>query len=113
MALGEVIRKKNRGEVKFSNKVRPKKAYLSLVSAGLSLALMTAMIVLSVLAEGAAPLYVGAGGMAALALAVLGFVLAVRCFRQDNIYYGMPVAGAVLGGVLMLGWLALYVEGFI
>jgi len=113
MALGEVIRKKDRKEVKFSDRVRPKKAIFSLMLAILSIGLMAAMIVLSALAAGKAPFYVGAGGMAALFFAILGFVLAVRCFRQKNIYYGMPVVGSVVNGVLLLAWLAVYAVGFI
>lgn len=113
MALGEIIRKKERSEIRFSDKIRPKKAVFSLLLAALSLILMAAMIILSALAKGEAPLYVGAGGAAALVLSFLGFILALRCFRLENIYYGMPVAGSLLNGVVMLAWLAVYVGGFL
>ncbi len=104
-------KKQEEPEVQFTDKIRPKKGIVSLCLAVLCLGLMVAMIVLSAMAGGEGGWYLGAGGMAALLLAIIGFILAVRCFRMENIYYGLPLSGAFFNGVLLLGCLACYVLG--
>ena len=113
MELGEVISKRERGEIKFSGRTTPKKGIISVSLGVLSLATILAMIILSAAAGGQGDWYLGVGGLLSLAMAVAGFVLAVRCFKMDDIYYGTPTGGAILNGVLMLGELALYVVGII
>lgn len=113
MALGEVIKKSEHSTVKFTGRSHPTKGIVSVVLVVLSLLLMLTMIILSALAGGQGEWYLGLGGLAALALAVTGFVLAIRCFRMDDIYYSTPMTGAILGGLLMLGELGFYVVGII
>lgn len=113
MALGEVIKKKERRNVKFSDKRRPKKAIFSLLLAFAGCILMGTMIVVSASEDGNAGLMVGAGGFGALLLAAMGMFLAVRCFRMKDIYYGMPVVGAVWNGILVVAFAVVYVMGFV
>lgn len=113
MALGEIIKKKKHKNVKFSDKTRPKKAVVSLFFALAGCILMGVMIGLSAAEDGQGGILLGAGGFGALLLAVIGIILAVRCFKMDNIYYGMPVVGAVWNGILILAFSAMYVVGFL
>ncbi|MCX4315961.1 MAG: DUF6142 family protein [Lachnospiraceae bacterium] len=111
MALRWRRKKQEEPEVQFTDKIRPKKGIFSICLAVLCFGLMLAMIVLSAMEGGEGGWYLGAGGMAALFLSVIGFILAVRCFRMENIYYGLPLGGAFLNGVLLLGCLVFYVLG--
>ena len=107
-------KKKKEGlDVQFSGRTRPKKGIFSVCLAAACILLLAVMVVLSTIAGGNGGWYIGAGGMLALALAALGFFLAVRCFSMEDIYYGLPVGGAFFNGVLLLGCLALYVVGFV
>lgn len=112
MALGEVIGKKEHGEVKFTNRVRPGKGIASVVLAILAICLMSAMIVWSTVLDGNGEILLGAGGMVALLLTIIGFILSIRCFRMENIYYGTPICGLALNSVFLLAFLTLYAFGF-
>ena len=43
-------------------------------------------------------------GVLAMLFSVTGFVLAVRGFREEDVYYAASQIGAVLNGILFIGW---------
>ena len=50
-------------------------------------------------------------GIFALLSSVTGFVLAVRGFQEEDVYYITSQIGAVLDGVLFIGWALVYMIG--
>ena len=54
---------------------------------------------------------VGLMGMLALLCSITGFVLAVRGFQEEDVYYISSQAGAVLDGILFIGWAVIGIIG--
>ena len=54
--------------------------------------------------SGGAGSSVGLLGVLAMLFSVTGFVLAVRGFREEDVYYAASQIGAVLNGILLIGW---------
>ena len=50
-------------------------------------------------------------GLLDLVFSAVGFWLAMRCYKKEDIYMTTPAAGTVLNGLLVLGLVILYVIG--
>ncbi len=53
----------------------------------------------------------GAVGLLLFTAAIAGLVLAVRSLKEQDIYFVVPVAAAVLNGVMIIIYLCLYIVG--
>ena len=56
---------------------------------------------------------IGALGLATMVLSIIGFVLAVRCNKEEDIYHVSPAGGAVLNGIMILWVMVLFIKGAI
>lgn len=61
--------------------------------------------------HGAAGVYVGAGGLLAMLLALYGFWLGMRSFQDKDRNYRYSVVGAILNGVLAACFLGMFLWG--
>lgn len=50
-------------------------------------------------------------GFLNLIVSIVGFVLAFRCFKEEEIYKTTPTFGVVINGVVLVSYVALYILG--
>ena len=100
-----------RRNYKFTDKKHTRRGPGSLVLGALSLILTILSLSLSYRMSGEAGSIVGLMGIFALLFSITGFVLAVRGFREEDVYYITSQIGAVLDGVLFIGWALVYMIG--
>lgn len=92
----------------FARQKHSQKGVISTIFAGVSLGLFGISSLCSLSKGG---MYLGAMGLAAMALSVYGFVLGLRSFSQKNRNQLYCKIGAVANGSLMVLWLALFFVG--
>ena len=102
------VRFGNRKRIRFSDKKHPKHGIISVV-----LGVLSIIILLSGHAKGRAGMEIGALGLATMVLSIIGFVLAVRCNKEEDIYHVTPAVGSVLNGIMILLFMVLFIKGAI
>ena len=97
------IRFGKRRRIRFTDKTHPAAGILSVVMGTVAWIVLIILVMIS----GAA------GGKSGLVLvfSAVGFWLAMRCYKKEDIYMTTPAAGTVLNGLLVLGLVILYVIG--
>ena len=78
----------------------------------LSIIILFTLCIVSGHAKGRAGMEIGAFGLATMVLSIIGFVLAVRCNKED-IYHVTPAVGSVLNGIMILLFMVLFIKGAI
>lgn len=96
---------------KFSGKVHSKRGIFGLILALLSIFSGIALIVVSFLQKGHGDSYLASGGMLALLVAFIAFVLAIQGLREENSYRFFPLLALGFGLLALAGWIAIYVAG--
>ncbi len=97
--------------IRFSDKSHPA---LGVVSAVIGIAvwvILIALCMISYLAGGASGIAVGAGGILVLLAAIVGLVLAVKCYHKEDIYMLTPAMGTFLNGIMIVVCTILYFMG--
>lgn len=105
------IRIGRRRKIQFTDKKHPRQGIVSTVMAVASFAFMCALFVGSGRAKGNAGLSYGYLGILNMIFSAVGFVVAFRCFKQDEIYLTTPTTGAVVNGLIVITYLILYILG--
>lgn len=105
------VRFGKRKRIQFTDQYHPKQGIISMLIGVGTVILLCVLFVLSSNAKGNAGLFVGGLGMVDLAISVFGFVLAVKCFKKEEIYVITPTLGAVFNGMMIIGCMLLYVIG--
>ena len=103
------MRRKN--SYKFADKKHSKRGKISLSLALLSLLAAIAMVALSIQNAGNASVYIGSAGLLALILTVVSFVIGISSLLEDS-YKLFPVLGSICSGLMLAGWVTVYVLGF-
>lgn len=106
------MRRKRRNAYKFGDKKHSGRGKASLVLAALSLAAGIVLAAVSVQKAGEADVYVGSAGVFALFLAAFSLALGLSSLGEDS-YKLFPVLGSICSGVVLAGWAAIYVMGFL
>lgn len=83
----------------------------SVLMAGISVFLFLLSAIVSYIFEGKAGNFVGAAGLAAMLLAISGFIVGLHSFSEKDKSHRFSTAGALANGVIAVGWLALYLIG--
>ena len=99
------VRFGNRKRIRFSDKKHPKHGIISVV--------LGVLCIVSGHAKGRAGMEIGALGLATMVLSIIGFVLAVRCNKEEDIYHVTPAVGSVLNGIMILLFMVLFIKGAI
>ncbi len=86
---------------------------VSLLIGIIALVLSICLVIGSSRARGQAGFGYGISGMFTMLLAICGFVIGVRCYKQEDIYYMFPNLGVGLNGALALGYITLYFVGIL
>lgn len=95
----------------FARKKQSEEGVISSILAGISLFLFLAAAVLSGLAGGKGAVYLGAMGLAAMGISIYGFVIGLKSFSRKDRSYRYSKMGSIANGVIMIGWLALFLIG--
>lgn len=105
------IRIGKRRKIQFTDKKHPVMGIFSLLIAVASLALMLVLFIFSGMEGGKGGIIYGYLGIVNFILSVIGFVLALRCFRKEDIYMTTPTVGSILNGIIIIIYLILYFMG--
>ncbi len=73
--------------------------------------MMVVLFVCAGNARGQGGIVFGYLGICNLVLSVVGFVIALRCYKQDDIYVTMPTIGSIVNGIIIIIYLILYIMG--
>ena len=123
---GDMIRRRNRSSIKFTDRRIPKKSMFALAFGVIALALLIILLVLTsqaILEETGnvilpllnpeSELHVGIAGLGALGLSALGVGLSLASFRRSAYYITLPIISLSVNGVILLVTIALYVIGLV
>ncbi len=109
--MEETMRRKKKNNYKFADKKHSKLGKASVGLAVLSFLSAIAMIVLSIQDKGNSSVYMGSAGVLALILTAASFLLGLSSLRGED-YKLFSVLGSVCSGIMLAGWVAVYVLGF-
>ncbi len=105
------IRIGKRRRIQFTDKKHP---FWGIVASLLALGALVMMVVLFVCAgnaRGQGGIAYGYLGICNLVLSIVGFVMALRCYKQDDIYLTTPTIGSIVNGIIIIIYLILYIMG--
>lgn len=105
------VRFGKRKKIRFSDKSHPPRGIISVILGGISFLVLIVLCVVSGKAKGQAGIGIGFAGILALGMNVAGFILAVRCSREEDIYMITPAVGSVMNGTLTLMLMVLFFIG--
>ena len=97
------IRIGRRRRIQFTDKKHPKRGIVSSVIAAASFIMMCALFIGSSHVKGQAGISYGYLGFLNLIISIVGFVLAFRCFKEEEIYKTTPTFGVVINGFVHSG----------
>ncbi|MBQ9119868.1 MAG: hypothetical protein IJY09_07455 [Lachnospiraceae bacterium] len=98
-------------KLKFQGRKYSKRGVASMLLSLVALAGFIAASVLSGMAKGEGGLLLGYLGMGTLIVSIIGFVLGIKSFKEQDILYFQPIFGSVVNGILMIGFVSLYLIG--
>ncbi len=84
---------------------------LSLRIALVSALCFVVSVIVSFVFKGEAGPYVGAVSIGAMLLAVYAFHVGMKSFSEENVSPKYSVIGAIFSGIVMVGWLTLFLAG--
>ena len=102
-----------------SNKFRmfikgtPASAIVSLIMGVISVVILIVSGVLSCTNQGEAGMIIGILGVAAMILNVVGFAIASKSAKGEEIVYALPIFSIILNGVMFIIYLSFYIFGFL
>ena len=83
----------------------------SLLLALISVLAFVVCVILSFAKGGTAGPYVGAISIAAMLLAVYAFRIGMQSFGEEGVSPTSSVVGAIISGIVVVGWIALFLAG--
>jgi len=95
----------------FAMKRQSEQGITSSILAGISILLFLIAAILSFVFQGEGGLYLGAMGLCAMCISIYGFGIGLKSFSKENRIYTFSKIGAIANGVLMIGWLGLFLTG--
>jgi hypothetical protein len=104
--------KKNKDMIRFSGRRHTK---LGVISAIIGIVVVLGFITISIISgllSGNGGFILGVIGLGLFSLAIFGFVLSYKAFKQKDIFYRFPIIGAILNGLMTVFLLIIYILGF-
>lgn len=105
------IRIGSRRKIQFTDKKHPLIGIVSMLVAIASLLLMLGLFIGSGMEKGSGGVLYGYLGILNLALSVVGFVFALRCYKKEDVYMSTPTVGSFVNGMIIIVYLILYFWG--
>lgn len=87
---------------------------LGIMSTIIGVMVVLGFITISIIASsdnGEGSLIIGIIGLLLLAIAIFGFVISYKAFKEKDIFYSLPIIGSVLNGMMIVVLLILYILG--
>ncbi len=104
---------RRKGTIKFQGRTHSKRGILSLILGILVIvAVMTASFI-SGLNKGNGGLFLGVIGLLSFAIAICGFVLGIKSFKEKDIFFVAPVLGVGSNGIMTVVLFCLYIVGLV
>lgn len=111
MAFG--VRKRRRGNYKFTEKKQSKRGIAGFLIAAISIGIFSYVVWNSYTHEGAGSMYLGSAGVASMLLSIVATVLSVKSLKEENSFKLFPYMGTVCSVIALITWVALYVTGMV
>lgn len=105
------IRIGSRRKIQFTDKKHPFIGIVSMLIAIASLLLMLGLFVRSGMEKGNGGVLYGYLGVLNLALSIMGFIFALRCYKKEDVYMSTPTVGSFVNGMIIIVYLILYFWG--
>lgn len=86
-------------------------AVLSVALAGASVVLFLVSVLVSFLTQKQAAGVIGGICIFAMLIAVYGFIQGLRSFSEKQYSHTLSTAGAIANGIIMIGWLGIFLVG--
>lgn len=96
---------------KFTDKKHTRQGMISSVLGIGALALLIAGLLIAYRMFGSAGPYVGLMGFLSLIFSIMGFVLGIRGFQEEEAYYLFSKIGVGLNGVMFVLWMLIFIAG--
>lgn len=110
--MRKIIRwKKRREMIQFSGRRHTR---LGIMSTIIGVLVVLGFITISIISSsdnGEGSLIIGIIGLLLLAIAVFGFVISYKAFKEKDIFYSLPIIGSILNGIMIIVLLVLYILG--
>lgn len=103
--------RKRKRRIRFTDRSHPLMGIVSMLMGIFSVCVMITLCFVSSAYSGKAGAYIGVLGIFDVLIAIVGFVLAVRCYPKEDIYRITPALGSVLNGFMVVVGLLLFVIG--
>ncbi len=103
--------RRNKEMIHFSGRRQTKMGILSTVIGVIDVLGFLIISIISGFAGGKGGFIIGITGIILLVLSVTGFVVSYKSFKKKDIFYGFPIAGAVINGLMIIILFALYLLG--
>ena len=97
--------------MRFSDKKHSVRGIISLLISIISILLLGILFYFSSLAKGEGGSLLGAIGLILLIFSSAGFILAIKAYKEKDIYYQAPILGSILNGVIFIVLFILYIMG--
>lgn len=106
-------KKKYKKNYKFSDKTHPIMGILSVIIAIIGLITFGTICMQSGLQNGSTTFVMGLIGVLLFVVSIVGFILAIKSFKKNEIHYRFPILGLLLNGFMMVLFITLYVLGLV
>jgi len=103
--------KKKREMIHFSGRRHTR---LGIISTIIGVMVVLGFITISIISstdKGEGSLIIGIIGVLILPIAILGFVISYKAFKEKDIFYSLPIIGNLLNGIMIVVLLILYILG--
>lgn len=107
------VRFGSRRKIQFTDKTHPVTGIFSVIIGVLALAGLVALCLVSSSRKGNSGFLSGVLGLLVLAAGIVGFIMAAKCYKRDEIYMVTPAVGTVLNVMIILFCILIYIIGVI
>lgn len=104
---------RRRNHYKFTEKKHSRRGMLACALATASILALIYLVSASFRQGGKGSVYLGSAGIVALAVALVGFVQAMKSLREEDTFRTIPVASMILSLLAAGAWAATYTIGFL
>lgn len=104
---------RRRGIIKFQGRNHSKRGLISMLVGLLVVISFLTIAFISGVNQGKGELILGGVGMVSFFLAILGFLLGIKSFREKDIFFVAPILGVGSNGIMMVLLFSLYIVGFV
>lgn len=103
-----MLKRKN---VRFSDKKHSVRGIISFLMSVISILLLGIVFYFSSLAKGEGGSFLGGIGLIILIFSLAGFILAIKAYKEKDIYYHTPILGSIFNGTIFIVLFILYIMG--